>query len=180
MLAIRLQRVGRTKSPSYRLVLSENARDTQGRALEILGNYNPVANPKIVSLKTERIKHRLEQGAGASEAVHNLLIREGVITGEKKKAVSISKKREGKIEAGKAAAEEEKQKAAEAAKAAKEAADAEAIAAKEAAEAEAKAAAEAPAEEVAASAEEAASTEEAPAEEKKEEAPAEVEEKKAE
>jgi len=162
MLAIRLQRVGRTKSPSYRLVLSENARDTQGRALEILGNYNPVANPKIVSLKTERIKHWLEQGAGASEAVHNLLIREGVITGEKKKAVSISKKREGKIEAGKAAAEEEKQKAAEAAKAAKEAADAEAIAAKEAAEAEAKAAAEAPAEEVA-------------AEEKKEEAPAEVE-----
>ena len=146
MLSIRFQRIGRKKSPSYRLVISENARDTQGRALEILGNYNPVANPKVVSLNVDRIKHWLAQGATPSEAVHNLFVREGILTGDKKKAVSISQKRQGKIASVKASAEEAKQKAAEAAKAAEEAAAAEALAAKEAAEAEAKAAAEAPAE----------------------------------
>ncbi len=146
MLSIRFQRIGRKKSPSYRLVLSENARDTQGRALEILGHYNPVATPKIVELNTERIKYWLALGTTASEAVHNLFVREGILTGEKKKAVSISKKRQGKIDAVKNAAVEAKRKAEEAAKAAKEAAAAEALAAKEAAEAEAKAAAEAPAE----------------------------------
>ncbi|PIZ93054.1 MAG: 30S ribosomal protein S16 [Candidatus Magasanikbacteria bacterium CG_4_9_14_0_2_um_filter_41_10] len=144
MLTIRLQRVGRKKSPSYRLVLSENARDTQGHALEILGNYNPVANPKIVSLNTDRIKYWLELGTTASEAVHNLFVREGILTADKKKAVSISNKRKGKIDAKKASVEEAKQKAAEAVKAAKEAAAVEALAAKEAVEAEAKAAAEAP------------------------------------
>ena len=114
MLVIRLQRMGRKKSPSYRLVISENARDTQGRALELLGHYNPVAQPKIVELKTDRIKHWLDQGAGTSEAVHNLLVREGVITADKKKkAVSISKKRQGKIDTKKSATEEAK-KAAEA------------------------------------------------------------------
>ena len=140
MLAIRFQRIGRKKSPSYRLVISENARDTQGRALEILGHYNPVANPKIVELKTDRIKHWLDLGAQASESVNNLLVREGVVEGTKQKSVTISKKRQGKIDVKKTAVEE--------AKKAKEAAAAEARVAEEEAKKvaaeEAKAEAESP------------------------------------
>ena len=147
MLAIRLQRIGRKKSPSYRLVVSENARDTQGRALDIVGHYNPVATPKIVELKIDRIKHWLSQGAQASEAVNNLLIREGVVEGAKQKAVSISDKRHKKLNKKKEDAEAARVKAEEAKKAAAEAAkEVEAKAAedaKAAAEAEATAKAEA-------------------------------------
>ena len=106
MLMIRFQRVGKKKSPSYRVVISEKAKDTHGDSLEILGNYNPVANPKIVDLKVDRIKHWLGQGAQASESVHNLLVREGIVTGDKKKSVAISNKRHKKIDEKKAAAEE--------------------------------------------------------------------------
>ncbi len=163
MLAIRLQRIGRKKSPSYRLVISENARDTQGRALEILGHYNPVANPKIVELKVDRIKHWLGLGAQSSESVHNLLVREGVVTeGGKKKSVTISKKRQGKIDVKKTAAEEAKKAALEAAKEAEAKAAEDAKAAAEA-EAAAKAEADQPeADQPAAGAE--APKEEAPAE----------------
>lgn len=123
MLTIRLQRVGRKKVPSYRLVISENARDTQGRSLEILGQYNPVSIPKVVSLNTDRIRHWLSVGATTSEAVHNLFVREGIVEDQtKRKAVSISKKRQAKLDEKKAAAEEAKRQAEEAAKAAEEAA----------------------------------------------------------
>ena len=167
MLSIRFQRIGRKKSPSYRLVISENARDTQGRALEILGNYNPVANPKVVSLNTDRIKHWLAQGATPSEAVHNLFVREGILAGDKKKAVSISQKRQGKIDAVKNAAVEAKRKAEEAAKAAKEAEEQAAREAEEAAKAAEAAASEAPAAVEEPKAEEALAAEETPAEEEK-------------
>ncbi len=120
MLAIRLQRIGRKKSPSYRLVISEKARDTQGRALEILGHYNPTLNPKVLEIKKERVLHWLSQGAQASNAVHNLLVREGIVEGTKQKSVSISKKRQGKIDEKAVAAEEAKKAAAEATKQAEE------------------------------------------------------------
>lgn len=156
---IRLQRVGRKKSPSYRLVLAEKARDTQGKATEILGTYNPVLKEKTLDLKTDRITYWLGQGAQASETVHNLLIKEGVLSGDKKKSVAISKKRQAKI-AEKKGAEEEAKKAVEE-KEKQEAADA--------------AASEEPAEE---KSEAAPEKEEAPAPEAAEEKPADAEEEK--
>lgn len=140
MLMIRFQRLGKKKSPTYRLVLSEKARDPQAKSLEILGQYNPVANPKKVELDKERITYWLGKGAQASESAHNLLVAEGVITATKKaKSVKISNKRRDAL-AAKAAEAEEKRKAAEAAVA-------EAKAAAEAAKAEESAKEEAPAEE---------------------------------
>ena len=50
MLTIRLQRIGKRKNPTYRLIVSEKARDTQYNSLEILGNYNPTQNPKVSKL----------------------------------------------------------------------------------------------------------------------------------
>ena len=166
MLRIRLQRLGRKKQPTYRFVVSERARDTQGNALEIVGHYNPVAQPKILELKVDRIKHWISVGAQPSATVHNLLVKEGILTGKKHKSVTLTNKRRAKLAEKEAAAEEAKKAAEEAAKAA--------------AEAE-KAAAEAPAEEPAT--EEAPTEEAAPdaAEEKTEEsAPAEETEEKTE
>jgi len=96
MLAIRLQRVGKKKQPMYRIVISEKSKDMYGDHLENLGTYNP--HTKDIQLKEERIKYWLKTGAQASETVHNLFLKSGIIEGGKKKSVSISNKRKAKIE----------------------------------------------------------------------------------
>ncbi len=111
MLRIRLARVGKKKKPVYRIVVSEHTKDMYGNHLEILGNYNP--HTKEIVLKDERIKHWLSVGAQASDVVKNLLIKEDIITGEKGKAVRISKKRKTKIDEKKKESEEKKEEAKE-------------------------------------------------------------------
>lgn len=169
MLTIRLQRMGKKKAPTYRLVISEKARDTQAKSLEILGHYNPTQEPKVLELKADRIKHYLANGAQMSNTVHNILVNEGIVESKKKmKSVTITNKRGAKIAEKQEAAEAQKKEAEEAKKAAEEEA-------KAAAEAEAeaqKAAEETPAEEPQ---EDAAPEAEAPTEEVAEEAPAEEE-----
>lgn len=156
MLKIKLSRIGKKKAPMYRLIITEVGRDPYGRALEILGSYNPFS--KDLQVKAERIKHWLSLGAQMTPTANNLLVTKGIVEGTKVKAAKVTKKRRAKIEAdAKAAAKEKADKAAKEAEA------------KAAAEAAAKAAAEA----AAAPAEEAAP--EAPAEETPAEAPAETE-----
>lgn len=111
---IRLQRLGKLKQPTYRLIVSEKHRDTQYGSLEILGNYNPVQNPPLVNLKPERIKHWISVGAQMSPTVSNLLISQGVIEGKKQGPVSLNAKRRKKLADKQAAEAEAKAKAAEA------------------------------------------------------------------
>jgi len=146
MLAIKLSRVGKKKQPSYRVVVTEKSRDPWGKNNEIVGFYDPLANPKEIRFEEDRVKYWISQGAQPTDTVHNLLVSAGVIEGEKRKAHPTHKLSAEEL----AELEAKKKKEAEAAKAKEEAA---------------KAAAEAPAEE--------AASEEAPAEEAKEEAPAE-------
>ncbi len=148
MLHIRLTRIGKKKQPEYRLIVCEKARDPWGKALEILGHYNPRTNPASVTLKQDRIKYWIENGAQCSETVWNLLLDQGVVKGEKKKSIKLSKKRQEAIA--------KKQK--DIAKKAEEKKAAEAEAAAPAQDEQAAASAEAPAEQT---------TEETPAEEPK-------------
>ncbi|MBC8499075.1 MAG: 30S ribosomal protein S16 [Candidatus Atribacteria bacterium] len=91
MLTIRLMKTGKRNNSSFRVVLIEKtAAPKSGNFLEILGNYNP--HNKEINFKEERIKHWLSQGAKASETVHNLLIKKGVIKGSKIKK-NIKKKK---------------------------------------------------------------------------------------
>ncbi|MBI4427015.1 MAG: 30S ribosomal protein S16 [Candidatus Magasanikbacteria bacterium] len=99
MLMLRLQRIGKAKQPTYRLIVSEKARDTQAGSLEILGNYNPVNKEKKLELKIDRVKYWLSVGAQPSNTVHNLLLKNGVIAeGKKKRSVFLSQARKKKIE----------------------------------------------------------------------------------
>lgn len=102
MLMIRLQRMGKKKQPTYRLIVSEKSKDPQGRNLEILGQYNPLAKPKVIAFKNDRVLYWMGKGAQPSETVHNLLVKTGVVVGKKKQVVHISKRRQAK--AAKAAA----------------------------------------------------------------------------
>lgn len=86
MLSIRLSRVGKTKRPSFRILVADKRRDPWGKHLEILGHVDPLAKPKKVTLEVERIKYWLSKGAQPTPTVRNLLIDEKVIEGKKVKA----------------------------------------------------------------------------------------------
>lgn len=106
MLTIRLQRIGKKNAPTYRLVVAEKGRDTQGRNLEILGTFNPRAKADGFLPDADRVKYWLSKGAQASPTLHNLFVQTGIVSGEKKrKSVYISAKRAVKIAEKKKAAE---------------------------------------------------------------------------
>ena len=132
MLTIRLQRIGKKTQPSYRLIISEKSKATNSSVLEYLGHYHPASKDKKVELNKERIQYWVSRGAGTSETVNNILVKNGIIEGKKVKAFYVPTK-------VKKAKEENKKKAEEAAIKAKEAEEA---AKKAAAEAEAAKAAE--------------------------------------
>ena len=73
MLMIRLARFGAKKKPSYRVVVIDKERARDSRAVEIVGTYNPVAQPAKVDLKHERIQHWIKSGAQPSDTVARLL-----------------------------------------------------------------------------------------------------------
>ncbi len=94
MLTIRLSRIGKKNKPMYRLVISEKARDLYGRALEILGSYDPYT--KKLQAEKERINYWLNRGSGMSPTVNNLLVEKSIIKGKK---VRASKSKKGKKDA---------------------------------------------------------------------------------
>jgi small subunit ribosomal protein S16 len=73
MIMIRLARFGSKKKPTYRVVVIEKERARDSRAIEIVGHYNPVADPAVVNLKHERIAHWVKVGAKPSDTVARLL-----------------------------------------------------------------------------------------------------------
>ena len=73
MLMIRLARFGAKKKPTYRLVVIEKDRARNSRAIEVVGHYNPVAQPKQLHNKHERVSHWLKNGAQPSDTVKRLL-----------------------------------------------------------------------------------------------------------
>lgn len=70
---IRLTRVGATKRPSYRVIAIDKRRSRDGRALEILGFYDPLTEPATVNLDTERIHAWIGKGAQPSDTVAKLM-----------------------------------------------------------------------------------------------------------
>lgn len=97
MLTIRLQRIGKTKVATYRLVVSEKARDTQDICLENLGTFNPHAKENGAQFNVDRVKYWIGKGAQTSETVNNLLVTNKIIEGKKMKSVFLSGKRKAKI-----------------------------------------------------------------------------------
>ncbi len=83
MLTIRFTRVGKKKQPTYRMVVQDSHRDPWGKAIDIVGSYNP--RTKVAVFKAESIKEWIAKGAQPSASVNNLLIDNKVIEGEKVK-----------------------------------------------------------------------------------------------
>ncbi len=76
---LRLQRVGSHKNPQYRVVASEASSPRDGRFIEIVGTYNPVANPAIININEEKALKWLSNGATPTDTVKNILSKQGII-----------------------------------------------------------------------------------------------------
>jgi small subunit ribosomal protein S16 len=76
---IRLFRVGRKKLPAYRIVVAEKTAPRDGRFIEVIGTYQPKAQPAKVTLDAEKAKAWLAKGATPTETVEGLLKKAGVI-----------------------------------------------------------------------------------------------------
>ncbi len=73
MVVIRLRRTGKTKQPSYRLVVADKRSPRDGKFIEIIGHYNPIRQPKELVVKNDRARYWLGVGAQPSETVVRLL-----------------------------------------------------------------------------------------------------------
>lgn len=74
MVKIRLTRGGAKKRPFYHIIVTDSRSARDGRNIERLGYYNPVAsgNDKRVELNVERVQHWISHGAQMTEKVANL------------------------------------------------------------------------------------------------------------
>jgi small subunit ribosomal protein S16 len=73
VVKIRLMRVGKTKQPSYRVVVADQRSPRDGRIIEAIGHYNPRHESSIVSIDTDRAVYWLGVGAQPSDQVRKLL-----------------------------------------------------------------------------------------------------------
>jgi small subunit ribosomal protein S16 len=80
VVRIRLSRRGKKKQPTYRVVVADARSPRDGKFIEIIGNYNPVQQPKLLNIDTERARYWLSVGAQPSDTVVYLLKQVGVDT----------------------------------------------------------------------------------------------------
>jgi len=79
-VVIRMMRAGARKRPFYRVVVADSRRQRDGRFVEILGYYDPMAKPYAFKIDEEKVKGWLAQGATPSTQAasllrkHNLLV----------------------------------------------------------------------------------------------------------
>ncbi|HLU28302.1 MAG TPA: 30S ribosomal protein S16 [Glycomyces sp.] len=74
---IRLTRMGKIRTPQYRIVVADSRVKRDGKVIENVGIYHPKENPSRIEVKSERIQHWLSVGAQPSEPVKRLLCKTG-------------------------------------------------------------------------------------------------------
>jgi small subunit ribosomal protein S16 len=76
---IRLKRTGKKKMPSYRVLVADSRSPRDGRIIENIGWYNPLAEPSVINVNEEKVLSWLKNGAQPTESVALLLKRIGVM-----------------------------------------------------------------------------------------------------
>ena len=70
---LRLMRMGKKKQPTYRLVAADARSPRDGRFIEIVGTYDPRAEPSVVTVDNDKAVAWLRQGAQPTESARKLL-----------------------------------------------------------------------------------------------------------
>ncbi|NLM40600.1 MAG: 30S ribosomal protein S16 [Firmicutes bacterium] len=76
---IRLKRMGAKKRPFYRLVVADSRAARDGRFIETLGYYNPIADPAEIKVDEEKALYWLQKGAQPSDTARSILRKSGVL-----------------------------------------------------------------------------------------------------
>jgi len=70
---LRLMRMGKKKQPTYRVVAADTRSPRDGRFIEIIGTYQPRAEPSVVKIDQAKAQRWLAEGAQPTETVAKLL-----------------------------------------------------------------------------------------------------------
>jgi small subunit ribosomal protein S16 len=70
---IRLKRLGKLRTPHYRIVVADSRKKRDGRVIEEIGRYIPTENPSFIEVDSERAQYWLGVGAQPTEQVEVLL-----------------------------------------------------------------------------------------------------------
>lgn len=70
---IKLQRLGKIRTPHYRVVVADARTRRSGKVIENIGIYEPKADPSVIKIDSERARHWLSVGAQPTEPVLALL-----------------------------------------------------------------------------------------------------------
>ena len=98
-VTIRLSRHGRKKVPFYRIVAADEDMKRDGRYLDLLGTFDPGAEPPLLTLKEERVKYWIGIGAKTSDTFSQLMEKKfpgylsGIVSARRKKLQAARKKR---------------------------------------------------------------------------------------
>lgn len=70
---IRLVRLGKIRTPHYRIVVADSRKARNGLKIEEIGRYSPASEPSLIQVNSERAQHWLKNGAQPTEAVEAIL-----------------------------------------------------------------------------------------------------------
>ena len=76
---IRLKRMGSKRNPFYRVVVADSRSPRDGRFIDQIGTYNPVADPAQIKLDEDKALDWMAKGAKPSDTVRNLFSQEGIM-----------------------------------------------------------------------------------------------------
>ena len=83
---IRLTRKGTHKAPFYRIVAADSRAPRDGRFLDILGTYDPLAEPAKIELDALKVTEWLNKGATPTDTAKDLIKKSGVLSNQKETA----------------------------------------------------------------------------------------------
>ena len=73
MVKIRLRRMGAKKNPYYRIVVADSRSPRDGRCIEEIDSYDPLAEGVQIKVNAERAKYWIDNGAQPTDTVRALL-----------------------------------------------------------------------------------------------------------
>ena len=85
---LRLKRMGAKQKPFYRIVAADSRSPRDGRFIETVGTYNPVAQPAEIKIDKELVLKWLNNGAQPTDTVASILRKEGIMKEFKNSKIS--------------------------------------------------------------------------------------------
>jgi small subunit ribosomal protein S16 len=82
---MRLTRLGDKKAPFYRIVVADSRVARDAKYIDLVGTYNPIANPEEIKIDNAKAQDWIKKGAQPTETVRALLVKSGAIESKKSK-----------------------------------------------------------------------------------------------